>query len=206
VQAARAELEKLRALYEIDSGCSEFDHTGPPPGHGLHRPSGVGEGIVFEGSEGPTYHVYYTDHGASETFLRGLGGSPPYPLLVKSGISKYQEYYCEAYNKSGFQDTDGRDRKTFTYFTWDDGPGYPPHSDASNGLVDASLVVIDDMGSPYDCTDDLLGGIGWWIEDVAISGVTYCKKVAFFLAFRYPGQSQGISPEVICLRTTLVKP
>jgi hypothetical protein len=213
VQVARAELEKLRALYEIDSGASEFQHTGPPPSLGLHHASGIGDGIVFEGSSGPTYHVYYTDHGMNETFLRPLwfrpigGGAdlpPPHPPLTTSGVSRYQDHYCATYQQ--FSDTDHKDRRTFTYFTSDNQPGYPPHSNGEKGDVDVSLTVIDDMGSPYDCSDDLLGGIGWWIEDVAVSGVTVCKKVTFVLAFRYPGQSSGQYPEVISLKTTLVKP
>jgi prepilin-type N-terminal cleavage/methylation domain-containing protein len=208
VQVARAELDKLRALYEVDSGCSEFQHTGPVPADFLYRFTGVGEKLEFSGPDPskPTYHVYYTPHGTNETFLRPLGDSPPYAPLVKSGVSYYQKYYCEAYNKAGFEDTDQKDRRTLTYFTYDTAPGYPPHADADHGQVNASLVVIDDMGSPYDCEDDLLGSIGWWIEDVAVSGVTVCKKVAFFLAFRYPGEGTGVNPELVCLKTTLVKP
>ena len=64
VQVARAELDKLRALYELKSGVSEFDSTGPPPDNiflfKFTDPSGVT-------IPSPIFHVYYSDHGFGDS-------------------------------------------------------------------------------------------------------------------------------------------
>jgi type II secretory pathway pseudopilin PulG len=207
VQAARAELDKLRAVYELDSGSSEFEHTGPPPetiflfryntgSSQLELPTGTPEEL---------FHVYYSDHGQGTTLLKPLGINGPYSPSESSGVSYYGHYYCQTYND--FSDDDSVDRKTFTYFTHDDNPYHPPDYDLVERKIDASIAVIDDMGSPDNCENDLLGNMGWWVEDVAVSGVTHLKKVTFAFQFWYPGQEwTSVDPEVIVLKTTLVKP
>ena len=207
VQVARGELEKLRVLYELDSGVSEFADTGPPPPSVfLFKYAGEQEQLDLPA---PINQVYYDHHGYYNNLFRRLGPlkptDPPDPTLgAYSGVSKYHEGYEQQF--AIFADTDNVDKRSFTYFTYDTGSTYPPHSDYLHGKVDASVAVIDDMGSADDPTDDLLGNLGWWIEDVAVSGTTCLKKVTFALQFSYPGENAGQNPEVIVLRTTLVVP
>ena len=209
VKVARAEMEKLRSLYELDSGIREFEHTGSPPDDIFLFKYNIETGNLDLPS--PLFHVYYDDHGYSADLLKPLGVNGPYQPDEMSGVSFYHHYYCETFND--FSDNDNRDRKTFTYFIHDTNNEYPPDSDCTpctsiKCQLDASLAVIDDMGSPYDCEDDLLGNIGWWIvDDGIISGVTHLKKVTFALQFWYPGQEwMSVDPEVIVIKTTLMKP
>lgn len=222
-QTARSELNKLRSIYELSSGISEFENTGPPPDNIF----------LFQYNRGtrnldlpsPMFHCYYSDNGYSSNLLKPMGTRiTAYDVNEMSGVSFYHHYYCETFNS--FSDDDKLDRKTFTYFIHDINPIYPPDSDCTNCLpitkcqLDTSIVVIDDMGSPYDCEDDLLGNIGWWVEDVGvITGVTHLKKITFALQFQYPGEHQypgddqapgeewvSRVPEVIVIKTTLVRP
>ena len=192
VKTATTELDKLRALYELkydDSTVTEFDETGLPTDIFLFK---------FTSSTSidlpsPIYHVYYSDHGYSGEFLKSIGAN--------NTVKDYHQYYEANY----VTDTDDIDGRTFTYLT-DDG-NTVTGTNGANGQVDASIVVIDDMGSPEDREDDLIGNIGWWVEDVSISGTVYLKKITFALQFWYPGQDETeFDPEVIVLKTTLVKP
>ena len=191
VQTAKNELDKLRALYELKSGVSEFDSTGPPPNN-IFLFKFVDTSVVTTPS--PIFHVYYDNSGSTE-FLISIG--------TDNTVKNYRSNYKTAY--SSIIETDKIDSRTFTYYT-DDNDTETDHTDGS-GQVDASIVVIDDMGSPIDPEDDLIGNIGWWVEDVSISGTAYLKKVTFALQFWYPGQDwTEVDPEVIVLKTTLVKP
>ena len=218
VQTARTELEKLRALYEFDTDGSfaEFDDNvtdfgGLPPSIFLFK-VGSGGSITLPINYGTEpdriFHVYYQDHNTSyqgTPFLKPLGSAPPYAVNTKNSVKNYHQYYGEQYNI--LSDDDNTDRKTFTYFTHDTNPIDKTDSIPGSGQIDASVVIIDDMGSPVDPGDDLIGNIGWWVEDVAISGTVYLKKVTFALQFWYPGQNWNeYDPEVIVLKTTLVKP
>jgi hypothetical protein len=66
------------------------------------------------------------------------------------------------------------------------------------------------MGYPADPEDDLLGNIGWWVENVPDGEpdiTSIGKKITFVLQFWYPGQDwTRYDPEVIVLKTTVVKP
>ena len=113
VQTARAELNKLAALYEMKSGISEFEGTGPPPNViFLGKYDRVSDTLVLPAK---IFKVYYSDHGYSANFLRALGASPPYNPDEISGISRRGTLYCETY-QSFDDDDDLRDMKTFTYF------------------------------------------------------------------------------------------
>lgn len=202
VQVARAELNKLRALYELNSGVSEFDSTGSPPADIFLFKFIDASGVTIPS---PLFHVYYSDHSYEDEFLKPLredSGDPPYSSGGQcSKVLQYRDCYENEYGTlSGTTDW-----RTFTYYTSDNNT--ITDENYSNGIVDASVVVIDDMGSPVDPEDDLIGNIGWWVEDVAISGTVYLKKVTFALQFWYPGQDwTEFDPEVIVLKTTLVKP
>ena len=74
VKVARAEMDKLRSLYELDSDISEFEHTGPPPD----------DIFLFKSESGldvpsPIFHVYYNHHGHEDQFLRMLWGEQKNP-------------------------------------------------------------------------------------------------------------------------------
>lgn len=190
VQTTRTELEKLRALYELQSDATEFDSTGAPP-NDIYLFKFTSSTSIDLPS--PIYHVYYSDHGYSNEFLKSIGAN--------NTVKDYHQYYETNY----IADTDNIDGRTFTYFTNDGNT--VTDTDGANGKVDASIVVIDDMGSPEDRKDDLIGNIGWWVEDVSISGTVYLKKITFALQFWYPGQDwTAHDPEVIVLKSTLVKP
>ena len=210
VQTARTELEKLRALYEFDADGSfaEFDATVAPPASIFLFKFKTSTEIEYPDNNTNIFRVYYKDHSSSyqgTSFLKPLGSAPPYAVNTKNSVKDYHQYYEEQYNI--LSDDDDTDRKTFTYFTYDTNPTDQTDSIPGSGQIDASVVIIDDMGSPVDPEDDLLGNIGWWVEDVSISGTVYLKKITFALQFWYPGQVETeFDPEVIVLKTTLVKP
>jgi len=205
VQVARSEMEKLRALFEFDS-----DPNNPFPEF-IDNVTAYGglPNVIFLfkfNSDGATiklpinpttepnriFHVYYNDHTFSNMFLKSLGPN--------NTVKDYHSDYITAFNS--FSDNDDIDKRTFTYFT-DDGD---TDTDSNvNGQIDASIAVIDDMGNPADPEDDLLGNIGWWVEDVDTAGD--CKRITFVLQFWYPGQDwTRFDPEVIVLKTTVLKP
>ena len=205
VQTAKSELSKLAALYELKSGISEFEATGPPPNViFLGKYDQATETLVLPAK---IFKTYYSDHGYSTSLLRALGKSPPYSPNEISGVSQRQTLYCETY-QSLDDDDDLRDMKTFTYFVNDGNTVTDYDCSPGNCKLDLAGTVIDDMGSPLDCEDDFRGIEGWWIEDAGvISGVTHLKKVTFAFQFWYPGQNwTRVDPEVIVLKTTLVKP
>ncbi|MBW1802944.1 MAG: prepilin-type N-terminal cleavage/methylation domain-containing protein [Deltaproteobacteria bacterium] len=224
VQSARAEMEKLRIMYSFHPDIEEFDHTGPPPQKiFLFKYGGwdSDEKKHLLDTPEPIFKIYYKAH--EDTLLKQTWGKQcdPNDETCSSGVSWYQKSYCESRNQTGFEETDTIDKRTYTYFT-DDGNTTTDftkyHKETRGFEIDASLVVIDDMGSPTDSdyndctsiyTDDLLGNIGWWVEDAGIiSGVTpHIKKITFALQFWYPGQDwTSVDPEVIVLKTTFVKP
>ncbi|MBN2125275.1 MAG: prepilin-type N-terminal cleavage/methylation domain-containing protein [Deltaproteobacteria bacterium] len=193
VDTARAELEKLNAFKSLQPEASEFKETGPPPN----------EIFLFKFVDSteievpsPIFRVYYDDHGYSNEFLRRMEGC--------NTVKEYRNCYITAFKVIGFLDTDTVDRKTFTYFTYNLGDTTTDFN-TSQGQVDASIVVIDDMGTPGDPEDDLIGNIGWWVEDaVHYSGTTIFKNVTFALQFWYPGQDwTRFDPEVIVLKGTI---
>jgi len=193
VQVARAEMEKLRALFELNPDISEFNDNvtasgGLPSSLFLFKFIGP-TNISFPA---PLFHVYYNDHTFGSVFLKSLNAN--------NTVKDYHSYYVSTFNS--FSETDDIDKRTFTYFT-DDGD---TDTDSNvNGQIDASIAVIDDMGDPADPADDLLGNIGWWVEDVDTAGD--CKRITFVLQFWYPGQDwTRFDPEVIVLKTTVVRP
>lgn len=206
VQVARAELDKLKALFEFTTGSFDEFVDNVTAGGGL--PADIylfrytGETTIEVPN--PIFKVYYKDHNSIDPgneFLKKLGDSPPYAVNTKNSVQDYHQYYEERYNL--LSDDDYTDCKTFTYFTDDLDPSTTDEG-SPDPKVDASIVVIDDMGSPEDPEDDLLGNIGWWVENVDPPN-NNCKKITFVLQFWYPGQSFLIDPEVIVLKTTLVK-
>ncbi len=208
VQVARAEMEKLRALFEFDTTGSfaEFTPNGPPPNSIFLFKYTSPTAIELPS---PLFHVYYRHHGYNEEFLRPLGDSPPYDVNAKNSVRHYHEYYEEQYDAFNItpSDEDKKDKRTFTYYTWDTSPTDQTHSDPNNGKVDTSIVVIGDMGSPEKPDDDLLGNIGWWVENASDMGPgPRVKKITFVLQFWYPGQEKGVDPEVIVLKSTVVEP
>lgn len=194
VQTAHAEMDKLRVLYVLDPDGSEFADTGAPPADiFLFR---FTDSTTIE-VPSPLFRVYYGEHGSADEMLRSIGDN--------NGVKNYADYYATAFEAVGFEDTDTLDRKTFAYFT-DDG-NTVTDSNPGGAELDASMAVIDDMGSPTDPEDDLLGNMGWWVEDVALPDTVNLKKVTFAFQFWYPGQDRTkVDPEVIVLKTTLVKP
>jgi len=208
VQVARAELDKLRALYEFDTDGSfaEFDATATPPDNIFLFKFKTSTEIEYPDNNTNIFRVYYKDHSSSyqgTSFLKPLSSTTPYAVNTKNSVKEYHQYYEEQYNI--LSDDDDTDRKTFTYFTNDSND--QADSIPGSGQIDASVVIIDDMGNPVDPNDDLIGNIGWWVVDVSISGTVYLKKVTFVLQFWYPGQDwTEVEPEVIVLTTTLVKP
>jgi prepilin-type N-terminal cleavage/methylation domain-containing protein len=192
VQTARNELEKLRALYELKSGVSEFYSTGSPPNK-IFLFKFVNKNAITTPS--PIFRVYYDDSGVTE-FLKSIG--------AVNSVKSYRQYYKNNY----VTDTDKIDGKTFTYLTDDNNT--ITNTDGANGKVDASIVIIDDMGSPLDLQDDLIGNIGWWVTNVPEgepNSTAMCKKITFALQFWYPGQDwTEFDPEVVVLKTTMVKP
>ena len=197
VQTAKNELEKLRDLYNLDKDGTfgEFKKSSGVP---------TGSPYLFRFT-GPTtievpahiYHVYYSDHGYSDSFLR--------PMSNDRDVLDYRATYKAAFD--GFSDTDQVDRRTFTYFTNDGNE--TTDSSPGSGQVDASIAVIDDMGDPTNAEDDLIGNIGWWVENVPSGeqdSKARCKKITFVLQFWYPGQDwREQDPEVIVLKSTFVR-
>ena len=207
VQTARNELAKLKALYEFDTDGSfaEFADTGSPPNEiFLFRyiiPSSIDV-------PSPIFNVYYQDHSSSydgAAFLKPLGASPPYPANTKNKVSEYYQYYEEQYDL--LSDDDNTDRRTYTYFTSDTDTTDQTHSNTEG--VDASIAVIDDMAHPSHAEDDLIGNIGWWVENVPTGeadNTAKCKKITFVLQFWYPGlEWTEHDPEVIVLKSTFIK-
>ena len=206
VQVAKAELEKLRALSEFDtvSSFAEFTANGSAPNNIFLFRFTSPTSIELPN---PIFRVYYADHRSNydgTPFLKPLGSDPPYGVNMKNSVKDYQEYYQEQYNE--LKDDDNRDRKSYTYYTWDTHPTHQTDSDPINAKADASIVVIDDMGSPDKPDDDLLGHIGWWVEDASSEGPGQkVKKITFVLQFWYPGQKMTADPEVIVLKSTIVE-
>ena len=197
VQAARAEMEKLRAVFALDPTSPEFQDTGSPPDK-IFLFKFNSNGTTIKLPVNPTtepnriFRVYYNDHTFSNVLLKSLGSN--------NTVKAYHSEYETAFNS--FSSSDEIDKRTFTYFTDD---GNTTTDSNVNGQIDASIAVIDDMGSPDSPEDDLLGNIGWWVEDVDPAG--YCKKITFVLQFWYPGQDlTKFDPEVIVLKTTFVEP
>ena len=125
-------------------------------------------------------------------------------MNVNNSVKDYHHYYRDQYNV--LRDDDNTDRKSYTYYTWDTNPTDETNSDPNYGKADASIVVIDDMGSPDKPDDDLLGNIGWWVEDASSEGPgPNVKKITFVLQFWYPGQKMTADPEVIVLKSTIVE-
>lgn len=195
VQVARAEMERLRAFYELKPTATEFDPTGPPPGK-FHLFKFI-NATSLDPPPSPIFHVYYADHGYGDQLFRSIGNN--------NKVKEYPVYYKAAYEAFNPIDPDMTDKRTFIYFT-NDGNMTTDYN-ASQGQADASILIIDDLGSPADPGDDLLGNIGWWVEDIAVSGTVYAKRVTMKLQFWYPGQDPTkYDPEVIELKTTLLKP
>ncbi len=195
VQRASAELEKLRALCELEfdsvSPIAEFANRAPPAGN-LYLFKFVSGSVITVLSSFNTYtdeYAYTFGPPKPEGFLKEIS-SP-------TTIDKYNQDYETTYK--GIQaDGDDVDKKRVTYFA---------NYTTNTGPLDISIVVIDDMGSPIEPEDDLLGIIGWWVEDASISGPgAKAKKITFVLQFWHPGQSLTIDPEVIVLKTTMVEP
>jgi len=197
VQTAKNELEKLRILYNLDKDGT-FDEfkasSGVPTSPFLFKVTGPTTIEV----PSPIFRVYYSDHSYSNSFLR--------PMADDKEVLDYQVTYKAAFD--GFSDTDQVDRRTFTYFT-NDGNG-TTDSTPGSGQVDASLTVIDDMGDPTNAEDDLIGNIGWWVENVPSDepdDTAKCKKITFVLQFYYPGlEWTKHDPEVIVLKSIFIRP
>ena len=204
VQIAKNELEKLRILYNLDKDGT-FDEfkasSGVPTSPYLFRVTGPTTIEV----PSPIFHVYYSDHGFNDinnTFLIQMLGNE---------VLSYHTAYKTAFDQillNPEHDPDGEDRRTFTYFT-NDGNG-TTDSTPGSGQVDASLTVIDDMGDPTNAEDDLIGNIGWWVENVPSDepdSTARCKKITFVLQFYYPGlEWTKHDPEVIVLKSIFVRP
>ena len=221
VQVARAELEKLKALFELVHGQSakEFtaqinpapDDRATPDDIFLFRfeDDGTSIELPYENQAAPDdddlFRVYYQNHDDTR-FLRALGDSPPYGVNSKNTAVEYHDYYVEAYDAFDLSaeglEADDVDKRLYTYFADDNND--TTNASAGAGKIDASVVVIDDMGSPEDPEDDLLGYIGWWVKNIDTPKKN--KKVTFVLQFWYPGQNKTIPPECIVIKTTLVQP
>ncbi|MFC1824406.1 hypothetical protein ACFL9T_16985 [Thermodesulfobacteriota bacterium] len=212
VETAKQELEKLRSLYEIDSGITEFENTGVPNApDGLFLAKVISASPYLDILTPEVFKIYYSDHGQGDSFLRPLWGGLVNPDS-QNGVTHFgnRGAYESGFEAPGFDSSDTVDKRTFTYFLYDGNTETNfTQNDQNNIKIDLAGTVIDDMGSPEDPMDDLLGMIGWWVEDAGvISGVTHLKKITFALQFWYPGQKpiKGDAPEVIILKTTFVKP
>ena len=196
VQIAKNELEKLRILYNLDKDGTfdEFKESSSVPTNPyLFKFTGPTSIDVPT----PIFHVYYNDHGYGDSFLKSMAND--------KDVLDYLATYAVAFG--GFSDTDLVDRRTFTYFT-NDGNEITD-SNPGSGQIDASITVIDDMGDPTSAEDDLIGNIGWWVENVP-SGepddTARCKKITLVLQFWYPGLDwTKHDPEVIVLKSTFIK-
>jgi hypothetical protein len=195
VQVARAELDRLRVFFELEPDAGEFNSTQPPP-DAQSPPEPI---CLFTFTDETSivvpdtiFRVYYESHGYGTELLQSLGAD--------NSARDYHDSYVSAY--SSLSDTDEIDRKAYAYYANPDDDTETDY-DEGGGSLDASLVVIDDMESPNDPEDDLLGNIGWWVEDVV--GVPDCKRITFALQFWYPGQERTEDPEVIVLKSTFVR-
>ena len=208
VEVLKSEASKLEAFYHRSTSTpDEFDEplggALPPDDLFLFKyNSGTGQIDIPD----PIHQVYYGDYyDNGEGFTISIGNN--------STVDDYQSYYETAFNDKYSSLTDDEkkdiDLRIFTFCTYD--PTEDPQSladtDSSNlsnpdaAELDVSMVVIDDMGSPVNPEDDLLGYIGWWVEDTGD-----LKEITIALQYWYPGADwKSVDPEVIVLETTVIK-
>ena len=201
VEVLKSEANKLVAIYisGVTSLSNEFTDNSPLPDNiFLFKYNSSTSKIDLPTST--IFHVYYGDYN-NEGYTIPIGDDST-AVGSKNTIDNYHSYYETAFdnNYTSLSDNEKRDidLRTFTYCTVDINSSTNVN-DTTPFQADVSMVVIDDMGSPVDPEDDLLGYVGWWVED--ISGL---KKITLALQYWYPGTDwRSVDPEVIVLETTV---
>jgi len=180
VHKAHAELERLKSYYKNIGPVSnfvDFIENEPPEDLFLFK---YDENNLIQ-YPAQLFHVYTQN---DPMILRSLG--------TDNIPENYHKNYESIFENEGFDDPNNNsDGKVLVFYT-DDG-------NTSANTFDTSLVVIDDFGSPYDPIDDLIGNIGWWVENIGLT----CQRITFVLQFWYPGQPITIDPEIIDIQTIM---
>ncbi len=201
VDVLHSEANKLEALYRKDKDLDEFSEISVnlPEEIFLFR---VNSNQVEVPS--PIHNVYYSPHSAlSIDIIKSLDNN--------NTINDYHKHYDDAFKLEYSVPSDTIDLRTFTFCTYDSAEDPPSTADTdsfglsnpSTATLDVSIVVSDDMGSPDEPEDDLLGYIGWWVEKVDL-GSESIKNVTIALQYWYPGADwKAVDPEVIVLKTTM---
>ena len=201
VQKAWAELEKLKVFFQLQydpsnpNAVPEFKITGLPSPDEL---------FLFRYNQGQMevpdqiHNLYYNQYTFDTTFLRAMAN--------KNTIKDYHTDYETTYKNSASLISDLVDIRTFTYFTYNNGDAVTNYNTSAEQL-DTAIVVIDDMVNPSEPEDDLIGYIGWWVENIDNAAFqNNARHVTFALQFWYPGQDMyDQAPEVILLKTLMVK-
>lgn len=199
VNVLQSEANKLMAFYEIGSDDGEFEALGvgvsPPdniflfkydPDTGLELPD-------------PIHHVYYEEY-YDDRITISIGNNN----LIEDYHTYYEDAFNTKYDNLNPAEKKKTDIRTLTYCTVEAGESSPRDTDSAPNSVDVSMVVIDDMGSPEDPEDDLLGYIGWWVEDEG-DGTNDIKKITLAFQYWYPGVDwKNVDPEVIVLEITII--
>ena len=181
VEVLKSEADKLEAFFkgDINSSGDEFSSTGGPPNNIFLFKYNSGQ----IDTPSPIHRVYYGDY-YTEGYTIPLGNTST-SIGTYNTIDSYKTYYETEFQTKYDNLTDDAkkniDLRTFTYCTVDTDPTTNSNT-TSPYQVDVSIVVIDDMGSPINPEDDLLGYIGWWVDD--LSGIT---EITLALQYWYPG-------------------
>ena len=196
VAALKSEANKLAALYKSGTTFSnEFTDTTPPPNNIFLFRYNSGSNQIDIPS--PIHRVYYGEYYADDDkgFTLSIGDN--------NTVSEFHTYYEDAFNSkyATFNDNQKRDidLRTITYCPYAVGDTSTDSNVSDPYQIDVCMVVIDDMDSPTDPEDDLLGYVGWWVIDTG--GL---KEITIALQYWYPGADwKNIDPEVIVLKITV---
>lgn len=197
VAALKSESEKLEAFFKKAIYVREFDTTAPPDDIFLFKYDSDSGNIDIPN---PNIHrVYYGNYEAN-----GLTISIDNNNSIDNYHTYYEEEFDDRYALLDANQKEIRDLRTYTYCTFENGESGEPYTDydINNLEMDVCMVVIDDMGSPNDPEDDLLGYLGWWVEEEGTTSKILIITMA--LQYWYPGADwKSVDPEVIVLETTV---
>ncbi|GAF70555.1 unnamed protein product, partial [marine sediment metagenome] len=165
VETLKSEAEKLETFFkgDINTNDDEFNTVSPPSNIFLFKYNTSGNIDV----PANIHNVYYKNY-ETDGFTISIGDD--------NSIDNYHANYINTFNPKYTALTSTqkkfRDLRTYTYCNYDssEDPSYDTDYNVGSLQIDTCMVVIDDMGSPEEPEDDLLGYIGWWVED--INGIT----------------------------------